>query len=292
MTISKFDPPTALPTAPVRGAAGSVIRAGWKGLRELIKQPLYRLYERRLSAKVQGWNLPRHIGFIMDGNRRFARLAGSRQVSFGHKQGAAKLHEVLAWCFDAGIPVVTVWSFSLENFERDTSEVEELLHLFEVKTRELAHDAEVHSKEVRVRFIGKLELLPQSLQEAIQAAEAATAHYQRFHLNIAMAYGGRQEITDAFHSFLKDQADDGLDLEQVASRFDGRAIEPYLYTSGLPEPDLIVRTSGEVRLSGFLLWQSAYSEFSFCDAHWPAFRKIDLLRALRSYHLRQRRYGR
>ncbi len=292
MTIPHTDPPAVLPAAPAPITPGEILKAGWKGLRELIKRPLYRLYERRLAAELSQWNLPRHIGFIMDGNRRFARLAGSRQVSFGHSQGAAKLHEVLAWCFDAGIPVVTVWSFSLENFERDTSEVEDLLHLFEEKTRELAHDAEVHSKEVRVRFIGKLELLPQSLQEAIRAAEAATAHYRRFHLNIAMAYGGRQEITDAFHSFLNDQATAGLDLSQVAARFDGRAIEPYLYTSGLPEPDLIVRTSGEVRLSGFLLWQSAYSEFSFCDANWPAFRKIDLLRALRSYHLRQRRYGR
>jgi undecaprenyl diphosphate synthase len=280
MTAPTLDSPTtALPAAPARFAPRRLARMAWKVVRELIKWPLYRLYEYRLETKIRDWTVPRHIGFIMDGNRRFARLAGSSHVSFGHHRGASKLHEVLSWCFDAGIPVVTVWSFSLDNFERDTSEVEALLELFEEKTRELAEDHEVHTKQVRVRFIGKLELLPESLQQAIRIAEEATASYGRFHLNIAMAYGGREEITDAFRRFLADRD------------FDAKAIEPYLYTSGLPEPDLIVRTSGEVRLSGFLLWQSAYSEFSFCDAHWPAFRRIDFLRALRSFHLRQRRYG-
>jgi short-chain Z-isoprenyl diphosphate synthase len=292
MTAPTLDSPsTALPAVPERSGLRRFVRPAWKVVRELIKWPLYRLYEYRLEGKIREWTVPRHIGFIMDGNRRFARLAGSAQVSFGHHRGASKLHEVLSWCFDAGIPVVTVWSFSLDNFERDTSEVEALLELFEEKTRELAHDHEVHSKQVQVRFIGKLELLPESLQQAIKIAEEATASYRRFHLNIAMAYGGREEITDAFRRFLRDRAASGEELEQVAREFDGRAIEPYLYTSGLPEPDLIVRTSGEVRLSGFLLWQSAYSEFSFCDAHWPAFRRIDFLRALRSFHLRQRRYG-
>jgi short-chain Z-isoprenyl diphosphate synthase len=150
----------------------------------------------------------------------------------------------------------------------------------------------VHKNDVRVRYIGKIDLLPPSLQEAIRAAEEATAHYDRFHLNIAMAYGGREEITDAFRRYLGEQAAAGRDLAAVAADFDDRAIEPHLYTSGLPEPDLILRTSGEVRLSGFLLWQSCYSEFYFCDTHWPAFRKIDFLRALRSHHQRQRRFGR
>ena len=258
----------------------------------VLKWPFYRLYERRLEAEMKSWELPSHIGIIMDGNRRFARSLGSAHVSFGHLRGADKLKQVLSWCYAAEIPVVTVWSFSLDNFHRDTTEVEALLQLFEDRTRELASHSEVHENGVRVRYIGKLELLPESLQEAIRTVEEATSGYDRFHLNIAMAYGGREEITDAFRHYLRDEIEEGHSLEQALAGFDDRAIEPHLYTSGLPEPDLILRTSGEVRLSGFLLWQSAYSEFYFCDTYWPAFRRIDFLRALRSHHQRQRRYGR
>jgi short-chain Z-isoprenyl diphosphate synthase len=269
-----------------------VLRAWGSAALAALKWPFYKLYEMRLEAEIKHWQLPRHIGIIMDGNRRYARSHGSAHVSYGHARGAEKLQQVLSWCYDAGIPVVTVWSFSLDNFHRDTTEVEALLQLFEDKTRELASHSEVHTNEVRVRYIGKTELLPEGLREAIRGVEEATAGYGRFHLNIAMAYGGREEITDAFRHYLADQQGQGRSLEEVLAGFDGRAIEPHLYTSGLPEPDLIVRTSGEVRLSGFLLWQSAYSEFYFCDTHWPAFRRIDFLRALRSHHQRQRRYGR
>jgi undecaprenyl diphosphate synthase len=150
-----------------------------------------------------------------------------------------------------------VWSFSLDNFQRDTSEVEHLFQLFEDKTRELARRSELKTNEVRVRFIGKLNLLPESLQEAIRSVEEQTASHSRFHLNIAMAYGGREEITDAFRRYLAEQGERGKTLDQAREEFDDAAIEPYLYLSGLPEPDLILRTSGEVRLSGFLLWQSA-----------------------------------
>lgn len=284
----------ATPVAPATAieSAGTPWRQLWSLAREILKRPFYALYERRLEREIAHWKLPRHIGIIMDGNRRFARSVGTPSVSFGHQRGADKLRQVLRWCYDAGIPVVTVWSFSLDNFQRDTSEVEALLSLFETKTRELAEQHDVHTKEVRVRYIGKLEMLPDSLREAIKDVEQATAGYDRHHLNIAMAYGGREEITDAFRGFLAEQAKAGHGLERVLAEFDTHGIEPYLYTTGLPEPDLIVRTSGEVRLSGFLLWQSAYSEFYFCDTHWPAFRKIDFLRALRSHHQRQRRFGR
>lgn len=258
----------------------------------ILKWPFYKLYEKRLEVAVKSWRLPHHIGIIMDGNRRYARASGGAHVSWGHAKGADKLQQVLSWCYDAGIPVVTVWSFSLDNFERDTSEVAALLKLFEDRTRELAERSEVHDNGVRVRYIGKLSLLPESLQEAIRGVEEATAGYDRFHLNIAMAYGGREEITDAFRSFLAERLRRGESLEQALAALEDEAIEPYLYTSGLPEPDLIVRTSGEVRLSGFLLWQSAYSEFYFCDTFWPAFRRIDFLRALRSHHQRKRRFGR
>ncbi len=275
-------------TAPILGALAGL----WRTAKHLIKRPFYALYERRLGAEAHTWTLPRHIGIIMDGNRRFARDFGRRQVLFGHARGAEKLREVLRWCQELGIPVVTVWSFSLDNFHRAEPEVADLLQLFEDRTRELIDSPDVHESEIRVRYIGKTELLPDSLQKAIGQVEHATRDYDRFKLNIAMAYGGRQEITEAFRAYLRDHAARGGDLAKMADEFDDTSIEPHLYTSGQPEPDLILRTSGEVRLSGFLLWQSAYSEFYFSDTHWPAFRRIDLYRALRAYNQRQRRLGR
>lgn len=264
----------------------------WELFKHLVKVPIYGLYEHRLESKAAGWTVPRHMGFIMDGNRRFARGLGLQTVSDGHRHGAEKLWDVLSWCYDAGVRVVTVWCFSLDNFQRDTEEVKALLDLFEDKTREIAKHQEVHSKRVRVRYMGELEMLPESLQEAIRDAEAATVEYDDHVLNIAMAYGGREEITEAFRRYLRDRAGAGDPVERIADELDGETIGRYLYTSGLPEPDLILRTSGEVRMSGFLLWQSAYSEYYFSDTHWPAFRKIDFLRALRSYHQRHRRFGR
>jgi short-chain Z-isoprenyl diphosphate synthase len=284
--LAPADPSSSALTAARR------LRRGLGLVRRWLERPFYALYERRLTAQVAEWRLPRHIGVIMDGNRRFARELAKSPVSFGHARGAEKLHQLLGWCYDFGIPVVTVWSFSLDNFQRDTSEVEHLFQLFEDKTRELARRSELKTNEVRVRYIGKLNLLPESLQEAIRSVEQQTAAHSRFHLNIAMAYGGREEITDAFRRYLAEQAERGRTLDQAREAFDDTAIEPYLYLSGLPEPDLILRTSGEVRLSGFLLWQSAYSELFFADTYWPSFRKIDFLRALRSFHERHRRYGR
>ena len=276
----------------VRPVGGRGRVRAWEIFKHVVKTPFYRLYEHRLDSKVHSWTVPRHIGFIMDGNRRFARSLGLQNVSDGHHQGAKKLWEVLSWCYDSGVRVVTVWCFSLDNFQRNTAEVKALLELFEDKTKEIAEHREVHSKRVRVRYIGELKLLPESLQEAIRNAEAATAEYDGYVLNIAMAYGGREEITEAIRCHLRNRIEAGDPVEQIVEELDGAAISRYLYTSGLPEPDLILRTSGEVRLSGFLLWQSAYSEYYFTDTHWPAFRKIDFLRALRSYDERHRRYGR
>ena len=284
---------TDLAVAEPRDAAGSSSTGVTpRRLMDLVKQPFYWLYEKRLLSKVNDWVLPQHIGIIMDGNRRYARSLGLPHVSHGHNRGAERLWDVLNWCYEVGVPVVTVWSFSLENFERDTGEVEALLELFEEKTREIAEHDDVHRHEIRVRYLGEIGLLPESLQEAIQHAEEATAKYSKYQLNIAMAYGGRQEITEAFRSYLRDEASRGLSMDEIVEKLDKSSIEPYLYTYGQPEPDLILRTSGEVRLSGFLLWQSAYAEYYFCDANWPALRKIDLLRALRSYAGRQRRLGR
>lgn len=263
----------------------------WGRVKETVKRPFYEVYLRRLRAKSTDWQKPRHVGFIMDGNRRFARYLGL-ECTLGHQIGADKLQEVLGWCDESGIRVVTVWCFSLDNFERSTEEVEALLRLFEDKARQIAEDDQVHRREIRVRFIGRLELLPDSLRAEIRRAEEATAGYDALQLNIAMAYGGREEISDAFRRYLEDCRAQGVGLDRMIEEMEEETIDSYLYTSGQPEPDLILRTSGEIRLSGFLLWQSAYSEFYFSDTHWPAFREIDFLRALRSYDARQRRFGR
>lgn len=267
-------------------------RRAWQVLKLAIKEPFYRLYLHRLRHQALTWQRPHHIGLIMDGNRRFARSSGFATALDGHERGADKLQEVLDWCQRLDVRVVTVWCFSLDNFQRSTVEVEGLLRLFEDKTRAMAEDDTLHERQVRVRFIGEIERLPASLKSEIRRVEAVTEGYRSFQLNIAMAYGGREEITEAFRRFVSDRVAAGEDLEVILRSMNAAAIAPYLYTSGQPEPDLILRTSGEVRLSGFLLWQSAYSEYYFADACWPALREIDFLRALRAYHHRQRRYGR
>ncbi len=258
---------------------------------EFCERLFYQLYERRLQREARAWVMPKHIGIILDGNRRFARQAGLQRLTDGHARGAEKVREVLQWCYDLGIPVVTIWIFSLDNFKRDADEVEGLMDLIAEKTRGIVTDPDIHRKQVRVKYIGRLELLPERVRAAIGAAEGATAQYDCRFLNIAIAYGGREEITDAFRRYLGDQAAGGRPLAEIAASLKADDLDQYLYTSGQPDPDLIIRTSGEVRLSGFLLWQSAYAEYYFCDSYWPAFRRIDFLRALRAYHQRQRRFG-
>jgi short-chain Z-isoprenyl diphosphate synthase len=253
---------------------------------------LYRLYERRLLHEVQASSIPRHIGIILDGNRRYGREQGLYDPRKAYDLGARKLDEVLEWCVDLGVPAVTLWVFSTANLGRDADEVSWILGAVETKMRLLADDPQIHSRRVRVRAVGRLELLPASTIAAIRAAERATEMYESLILTIAIAYGGREEIIDAFRAFLRDQIPSGKNLEQIVEKIAPTAIDRYLYTAGLPDPDLIIRTSGEIRLSGFLLWQSAHSEFYFSDVYWPAFRKIDFLRAIRSYQQRKRRFGR
>ncbi|MEM9557704.1 MAG: polyprenyl diphosphate synthase [Acidobacteriota bacterium] len=286
-----FAQPEGLVEAPPR-VRGLRALLAWELIKDWAKRPFYALYLRRLRAKADDWTKPRHLGFIMDGNRRFARSLGLRRMVDGHELGAQKLQEVLRWCRGQEIDVVTVWCFSIENFKRSAEEVEELLGLFEDKTRQMAEDEELHRLRVRVRFIGRLELLPESLRQEIRRVEEATADYRQGTLNIAMAYGGREEIADAMRRHLREQLAAGQSVDDVVDALDCGAIDSCLYTSGQPEPDLILRTSGELRISGFLLWQSAQSEFYFCDTNWPAFREIDFLRALRAYDARQRRFGR
>ncbi len=257
----------------------------------MFKHLLYRLYEGRLFQEVRGGELPRHIGLILDGNRRYARERGYSTLLEGHRRGAEKLEEVLNWCEELAIRMVTVWIFSTENVSRSQEEVNGLLALIEKKMHDIARDPKVHRKRMRIRAIGKMELLPQSTVKAIQEAEDATRDYDAFCLNVAVGYGGRQEIADAIATMLRDKMARMVPLEQIIDEISIDEIGKYLYTYDLPDPDLIIRTSGEVRLSGFLLWQSAYSEYYFCDAYWPVFRKIDFLRAIRSFQQRERRFG-
>ena len=271
----------------------------WPGLRQgfnlgaaLLAAPFYRIYQIWLQTQLQHWCVPRHIGIIMDGNRRFARSRKLTSVLDGHSRGADKLEEVLEWCEEAGVEIVTVWIFSMDNFNRDPHEVDGLMELFEKKITELITHPRILANKIKVRFLGKTEELPEAVRNAIQQAERATASHERRVLNVGVAYGGRQEIVDAFREYLLTQAKSGRALDDIAQTLQPDDIAPFLYTSHVPDPDLIIRTSGEVRLSGFLLWQSVYSEYYFCDSNWPAFRKIDFLRAMRSYHQRKRRFGR
>jgi short-chain Z-isoprenyl diphosphate synthase len=256
-----------------------------------LRNLLYRVYERRLQREIEAQKLPQHVGLILDGNRRYARSIGLMSILEGHRLGAKKLEEVLTWCEELNIRMVSIWILSTENLQRAPEEVAGLVQLIANRLRYAAHDPKTHTKRMRIRAIGKLELLPASLRDAIREAEEATKEYDSFFLNVAVGYGGRQEIVDAVQSLLRDRLQRGAGLDAAIEEVTSDNVGKYLYTYDLPDPDLIIRTSGEVRLSGFLLWQSAYSEFYFCDAYWPAFRRIDLLRAIRSYQQRERRFG-
>jgi len=256
-----------------------------------VTRVLYYLYERRLLRQIGRHPVPRHVGIILDGNRRYARERGVRDLVQTYGLGARKLDDVLEWCAELAIPAVTLWVFSTENLRRSPAEVSGILSAIDAKLTQLAHHPRIHHLGVRVRAVGKLDLLPDSTLAAIRAAEEATATHRALVLTIAVAYGGRQEIADAMQALLREKAKQGEDLETIIEGISQEAIGRYLYAPDLPDPDLIIRTSGEIRLSGFLLWQSAYSEFYFCDVHWPAFRKVDFLRGVRAFQQRERRLG-
>jgi short-chain Z-isoprenyl diphosphate synthase len=251
------------------------------GLRDLA----YRLYEHRIEASLSPQSVPRHVGVMCDGNRRWARSAGLADVSSGHQAGADKIFEVLQWCRQAGVEVVTLWLLSTDNLARPASEVEPLLRIIEGTVRDLV------AQSWHVKAVGALDTLPAETASVLKDAGEATAGNGGLLVNVAVGYGGRREIADAVRSLLQDQATRGTTIEELAEILDVEHIAEHLYTAGQPDPDLVIRTSGEQRLSGFLLWQSAHSEFYFCDAYWPAFRRVDFLRALRSYSARQRRFG-
>jgi short-chain Z-isoprenyl diphosphate synthase len=262
------------------------------GMLTLAKNLIYRVYERRLESWVRAGQVPNHIGLIVDGNRRYARRAGYGHVAEGHRAGADKVDEVLGWCEELAVPCVTMWALSTDNFSRDPDELVPLIGIIEGKIADLAEMQKSSRLPRRIKVVGRTEMLPESTREVIARAESDTARYHPHQLNIAVGYGGREEITDAVRRMIADRIARGDSLEGVAAGLEPDEIARYLYTEETPDPDLIIRTSGEVRLSGFLLWQSAYSEYYFCDAYWPDFRRIDFLRAIRSYQLRQRRHGR
>jgi short-chain Z-isoprenyl diphosphate synthase len=224
---------------------------------------------------------------MIDGNRRWARAAGFEDVSQGHVAGAEHISHLLDWCTEAGVAHVTIWLLSTDNLRRPTTELEPLLQIIGQVAQELSADG----KPWRVHAVGALDLLPSSMAEVLKAAEERTHERDGLNVNIAVGYGGRREIADAVRSLLHEHAAAGTSIEELAEVIDVDHIAEHLYTKGQPDPDLVIRTSGEQRLSGFLLWQSVHSEFYFCDALWPDFRKVDFLRALRDYGNRQRRYG-
>jgi short-chain Z-isoprenyl diphosphate synthase len=258
----------------------------------LLLRFLYWIYECRLLNQLKQRPMPRHIGIILDGNRRHARKRGLSDPGEIYQRGADKLDDILDWCAELCIPAMTLWVFSTENLKRSQAEVSGILSAIEAKVAALAHDPFMHQKRVRVQAIGRLDLLPESVVAAIRAAETATAQYNLMTLTIAVGYGGREEIADAVRSFVKMLARQGASLSDVIERITPETIACHLYAADLPDPDLIIRTSGEIRLSGFLLWQSVHSEFYFTDVLWPAFRKVDFLRAIRAYQARNRRFGR
>jgi len=251
------------------------------GLADII----YSVYERRLRSQIPVDQVPRHVGVILDGNRRWAEAQGSSS-SVGHRAGAAKIEEFLGWCDEAGVELVTLWLLSTDNLNRPAAELRALMGIIEETVTDLMQQA-----KWRLHPVGALDLLPDSTARLLKEAEEATTDAPGALVNIAVGYGGRREVVDAVRSLLQEHAGQGTSLDELAQFIDVEHIAEHLYTKGQPDPDLVIRTSGEQRLSGFLLWQSAHSEFYFCEAYWPDFRQVDFLRALRAYAERHRRFG-
>ncbi|WP_298459495.1 isoprenyl transferase [uncultured Cellulomonas sp.] len=251
-----------------------------------LPRPVYGLYERRLAASLPREAVPRHVGVILDGNRRWARSFGE-PASTGHRRGADKISDLLVWSQEVGVEVVTLWMLSTDNLKRPAAELRELVQIITDAVCDLAT-----SGRWRIQVMGDLDLLDADAAAKLRDAEERTDGIGGLHVNVAIGYGGRHEIVDAVRSLLLDHARRGTSLEQLAESVDVEHIAENLYTRGQPDPELVIRTSGEQRLGGFLLWQSAHSEFYFCEAYWPDFRRVDFLRALRSYAERERRLGR
>jgi tritrans,polycis-undecaprenyl-diphosphate synthase [geranylgeranyl-diphosphate specific] len=249
---------------------------------------LYKFYSKKLEKEIQNDSMPNHIALILDGNRRWAKRNLSMPKS-GHYKGADAVENLLDWCEELDIKIITLYALSAENLNRKDDELEYLFDLIKNRLEKLLNDPRIHRNKMRVKAMGRTELLPNSIKDVLKRLDIATKGYDEHFLNIAIAYGGQDELVDAVKKIGGKIRDGSLNVNDI----DKKEIESNLYTSHLPQssPDMILRTSGEKRLSGFLLWQSAYSELVFMDVFWPEFRKIDLMRAIRTYQKRKRRLG-
>jgi short-chain Z-isoprenyl diphosphate synthase len=246
---------------------------------------IYPAYESRMVKALPPDQIPQHVGVMLDGNRRWARAVGA-DTAHGYQAGAANIEPLLDWCEEVGVEVVTLWLLSTDNLNRPPEQLAGLLSIIEGAVATLAE-----AGRWRLHPVGALDLLPASTAAKLKAAEDATQDAPGLLVNVAVGYGGRREIADAVRALLQEQASKGMTLEELAEVIDVEHIAEHLYTKGQPDPDLVIRTSGEQRLGGFLLWQSAHSEFYFCEAYWPDFRRVDFLRAIRAYAQRERRFG-
>ena len=253
-------------------------------IRKLIKSLLYPLYEWRLVRSLDFSKTPHHVGVILDGNRRWAKANPNLSDPNGHKAGASKIIEFLGWCDEADVRVVTLWLLSTDNFKRSAAEIEELLKIISETVDELAATGRWN-----IKAVGALDLLPDCLSHKL--SNLKPIREDGVEVNVAISYGGRREIVDAVKRYLSEEERAGSSLEAAKAHLTSEDISKFLYTAGQPDPELLIRTSGEQRLGGFMLWQSASSEFYFCEAYWPDFRRVDFLRALRAFSLRQRRFG-
>jgi len=255
----------------------------------ILLAPIYGVYTRRLREDVLRRALPRHVAVILDGNRRWATLSGLGEPGAGHLAGAKKLDELIDWCSRLAIEQVTVWGLARENLARAG---EELAPLLDVITDKLDALAAVHARQsVRIRVLGRRDELPERLRRSIEVVERETAGNDGLRLNIALGYSGRDELVDAVRSLVRTLGARGHGPSEIADQITSVTLAEHLYTAGEPDPDLIIRTSGEQRLSGFLTWQGTHSELYFTDVYWPAFRELDFLRAIRSFQQRERRLG-
>ncbi|MEV8266069.1 isoprenyl transferase [Microbacterium sp. NPDC076911] len=258
-----------------------------RGSENTGRGPLYRLYIKRLRRQLDPGRVPHHVAMMIDGNRRWAKLLGLDSVAHGHRAGAAKMREFLGWCDDVGVGVVSLYLLSMDNLQkRDTKEIEDLIEIIAELADELSHQP-----DWRVQPVGRSDLLPPELARVLASAAERTRGNTGLHVNLAVGYGGRGEIVDAVRSIISQHDKDGGSLEELAASLTPEQIGEHLYTGGQPDPDLVIRTSGEQRLSDFLLWQSAHSEFYFVEALGPDLREVDFLRAIRDFATRNRRFG-
>ena len=293
-----IDRPTRQPAslAPRPGAWRTVVRprlgALYRRTRDLALRPVYAFYVTRLEAAVMSHPRPAHVAVIMDGNRRWATAEGLDDPGAGHRAGAEKALELIDWCAALGIREVTLWALSLENLSRPEEEVGQITEVAGDAISALADGRRKTRLPIRLRVIGRRDLLPEGLAAVVERSATMSHEDGAMSVTIALAYSGRDELLEAFRATVRDAVAAGTPPAALPDALTADALAAHLYTQGSSDPDLIIRTSGEVRLSGFLPWQSVYAEYHFAEAYWPAFREIDFLRAIRTYQQRARRFGR